>query len=1069
MNDRRIAEIWPSRAALEEELSRRAREQGGGGLLLCPPFHTFDSLLPKILAQVPLPPATRPLLPMAGPLLVHSLLRKKEREAFAGLAAGRRLPEGLWRLLVEVKAAGLDSAKIEALGAKENTRLSSLAALLADYESALKEKGLADQADQLSALEAMLRRGEKPVLLYGWEQLICRGVLWLRTLDIRLLRALAGVLEVRVEFAMWPQMTGQPALQRLLEATAKALEEEPHPKGLSLAWHDPRQGSGPLNDLINAYLDPAQSYEGQGADHIEFIMAAGRYGLAEAMVIRARELVQGGIPPHEVALVFPDLNVYGPMVEDVARRLRLPLNLSNVLLLGKAPLAQALLMLLELPLGDYEREALADVWASPYLRGPLGRMCLGPGEELPGNVGWLLKRAGYVDSKDWDGVEWLERAAAREEAKKEGNRQRAGQYRALAKALDNLKAILNITAQHNDIVSYCDAVIALADELDPATPEPSGLASLEGICLPGEAIQVRDLAAKRLFLRTTQDMLTAASQAGANEVLTAGRLLALLREALNQTKLPQGNGAASGVAVHRLADTMGIRPKAVLMGGLNQGEFPIRPQGHNLLSSADRLVLGKEAKRPVWRTDDEEYQGQVLRLAWLLANCSHKAVIGAAGADIAGRKQSPAIILEDLARLLGKDLTAVTGSIFGELPPLNAVQEAKALAGRLAADLLRISQGDSSLAQASLWHLAKFPKHYKLWRGVASRAKEQQDRLRLNKTSSDQRVMLADSFSGRLNSPEILALLKTILATPKYREMSPSSLETYAQCPMAWFVKYLLRIGILSDPSWTLEARSEGEWVHRTLALFFNPEEFDPAWDLAAQEKRLKLCMEEAKHQLATELAALPLVWEARQAVLMAALPQVIATEMEAMAGVRPWATERDIGGDGHGLEIQVDQGPPLKLKGRLDRLDKGAKRIVVSDYKHTGDENALRQAVNIESLGVTQFQLALYLAFARELMGCAGMDLMARIVPTLLATTKPRKLDFQYDDSLFVTDQDARDELAKQGKTNLYNSIVKLWGLISSGVFTALPEDKGCQHCDYRFACCAQAPSATSEYLAEI
>lgn len=1071
MNDRRIAEIWPSKAALQEELSRRAREQAGGsagGLLLCPPFYTFDKLLPEILAQAPLPGGARPLMPLAGSMLVQSLLRANGQDVYAGLAAGRRLPERLWRLLVEVKAAGLRSHDLDAVAKGERSRLKALAKLLAAYQEALAQKGLADQADQLAALEAMLQHGGKPVMLTGWQQVICRGVLWLRSLDIRLLRALAGVLPVRVEFALTLEKRGQKALQRLVKATAGALEAPPHPKYLDIAWHDLRQEGGPLKDLIAAHLDPSLGYEGQGADQVELITAAGRYGLVEALALRALDLVKGGMPPHEIALVFPDLDVYGPMVADVARRLGLPINFSNGMPLARAPLVQAILALLELPLVHYERRALADVWSSPYLRKPLARLCLEEGEPLPDDVGWLLKRAGYLDSRDVPAELWLKSAAKREEANKDGSKSRAMQYRVLAKACGRLKVILEINLQDNNINKYCKSIIGLLRQLDPATPKPSPMLEPGGSCSPPEAVQVRDLTAKNSFLQAIEEISQAADQAGADENLTPGRLLALVRDVLNQTKVSSGSGAALGVSVHQLADTMGITPRAVLVGGLNQGEFPVRPQGQNLLSSADRLSLGKKAKRPVWRTDDEEYEGQVLRLAWLLANCPDKAVLGAAGADLSGREQAPSFMLEDLARHLGRDLSASSGGVFGELPPLANAMEASALWGRLSAGLLRPAQPDAPLAQAVLWHLAKNQDQARRWQNLANRGHEEEERNKLNALSLDFRASQGDAFSGRMTSPQATALLKKLLSQPEYRQLSPSALETYAGCPLAWFFGYLLKLRVLSEPGWSLEAKSEGDWVHRALALFFDPDKFNPAWNAADREERLVSCLEQAKIDLSAGLAAPPPVWEARQEVLRKALKQVVAREMEQMAGAAPWAVEREIGSKAEGLRIAVDDGPLLSLKGRLDRLDQGPESAVVSDYKHTNNEAGLREATNKELAGVTQFQLPVYMAAAQEMMGAGGLALTGRLVPTLLAASKPRRLAYGPDDDFFAADASTREQLDANDEPNLFNAIAELWRRLSSGIFVALPDQKACQYCDYRLSCRAQPPSAEPETKAE-
>jgi RecB family exonuclease len=1073
LNDRRIAEIWPSRAALDEELTRRAQAQAGGeggGLLLCPPFYTLDKLLPELLSQAKLPNDSKALKPLAGAMLVQGLLRGSDQDIYAGLAVGRRLPEGLWRLLVEIKAAGLKANDLVKANGGKSARLNALAKLLAEYEEVLKQQGLADQADQLAALETMLAKGDKPVMLEGWDQALCRGVLWLRTLDIRLLRALAGVLPVRVEFALTLGRGGQKSLQRLIKATAGALEAEPQPKYLDITWHDLQHEGGPLKDLIAKHLEPSLSYEGQGADQVELVTAAGRYGLVEALALRALDLVNSsGMPPHQIALVFPDLDVYGPMVADVARRLGLPISFSNGISLGRAPLVQTILTLLELPLVHYERRALADVWASPYLREPLKRMCLDKGDRLPDDVGWVLKRSGYLDSRDVPVEVWLEGAAKREEAKEKGGTGLASQYRSLAKACGKLKAKLGVTLQLNNIKDYCEAIIGLVQVLNPAAPQTGSLRDLGRSCTTGEAVLVRDLTAKSKFTQAIAEISQAASQAGTDHGLTPGRLLALVRDVLNQTKLSSGGGAALGVSVHQLADTMGIKPRAVLVGGLNQGEFPLRPQGQNLLSSADRLSLGKKAKRPVWRTDDEEYQGQVLRLAWLLANCADKAVLGAAGADLSGRQQTPSFILDDLARHLGRQLPPPEGGVFGELPCLAKVRDSSALWGRLTSCLMRPAQDDAPLAQAALWHLTKKPDHSQRWQDLAGRGQIEENRHGLNALGLELRASHADAFSGILTAPGAAELLSNVLKRPEFRQVSPSQLETYAGCAQAWFFSYLLRLKVLSEPGWALEARSEGDWVHHALAGFFKPDEFKPSWNEIEQEKRLIACLEQAKRDLSAGLSAPPVVWQARQEVLLAALKQVVKQEMEQMHGAAPWAVERDTASEDGGLCVKVDEGPPLSLKGRLDRLDQGEGRAVVTDYKHTSNWAGLKDATDKDLAGKTQFQLPVYMAAAQEMMGAGGMALSGRLVPTRLAASKPRQLDYEPGDGFFASDASVRQQMAAQGQPNLFNAIADLWGRLRSGMFMAQPDKKACQYCDFRFTCRAQPPSADNETKAEV
>ncbi len=1066
---RLVAEVWPSRAAVQAELSRRAREQGG--LLLCPPLFTFDTLLPAILAQAPLPRGRQPLKPLAGPLLVQRILRRDQgrQGLYAGLAAGRRLPERLWRLLVEVKAAGLSRPDLDEPARRDRPRLAALARLLAEYQDELEARGLADQADQIAALEDMLAAGGRPPLMASWAALHAKQVLWLRSLDLRLVRALAKVLPVRVEFSLAPAWGGQASLQRLLDATARALERDA-PPNLTVVWHDLQVEGGPLAGLAASYLDPGRDYEGQGADQVELVRAAGRYGLVEELVRRALELVEQGVPPQDMALVFPSLEVYGPMAADAAGRVGLPLSHGDAMPLAHTPLGQALLDLLELPLVAYERQALAAVWSSPYLAGPLARLCLGPEAEPPQRVDWLLRKAGYLDSRYTPCAAWLDRAADREQGR---SPRLARELRALARACGKLQAKLSIISQPADLKAYCEAVLKLVQGLDPAgrlRPRPRPPASA---CLPGEAVLARDLAALAALRRALGELARAADQAGADQPLAPGRLLALVREVLARATLRAGGaggagGLAQGVQVLRLGDTLGLRPRVVLVGGLNQGEFPLRPQGQNLLSSEERKLLGSLAQRPVWRTDDEEYEGQVLRLVWLLANCTERAVLGAVAADPSGREQPPSFIYEDLARRLGREIPPARGGVFGELPPLAQALEPVALWSRLAAGLLRPGgdQDQAALAQAVLWHLARQPEQAARWQDLAARAEVEQRRARLDLVSPAERAQQADAFDGRLARPQALALLREVLASPRRREMSPSALESLAACPLAWFFRYLLNLAVLEEPGWVLEPKSEGDWVHSALARFFDPDQFDPAWEAGAQRERLARCLDQAQADLAARLAAPPAVWQARRRVIQAALEVVVAREMELMRerGLRPMAVEREFGPDDGGLEVVVDEGPPLRLTGRLDRLDVGAGLVMVTDYKHSANQAKLREAVKPELVGVSQFQLPVYLALARQAAGQGGARLLGRLVPTLVADRDASELLYGPDDPFFSTDGPTRERLAAKGEPNLYNAIAGLWQRLAEGRVVAQPEQKTCANCDYALICRAQTGPLAQE-----
>ncbi len=181
-------------------------------------------------------------MPLAGPLLVQALLRDEAGEGgterlFQGLATTNRPPDRLWRLLVEIKAAGLAPATLLA-AAHASPRLAALGRLLAAYQAALEQRGLADPADDLARLEALLAQGRLPPSLAGLAGVRVREVLWLRALDLRLLRALARVLPVKVAFALAEPGNLPSGVFRLLRNTASLLEGE-EGSLLEVAWGEP--------------------------------------------------------------------------------------------------------------------------------------------------------------------------------------------------------------------------------------------------------------------------------------------------------------------------------------------------------------------------------------------------------------------------------------------------------------------------------------------------------------------------------------------------------------------------------------------------------------------------------------------------------------------------------------------------------------------------------------------------------------------------------------------------------------------------------------------------------------
>ena len=1040
ISERWLATVWPSGAAREDYVSRQAA-QAGGGLLLEPPCFTFDSLLPHVLEQAPLPPGRRALVEGAGPMLVQEILAQAGpgMELYAGLAAGRRLPGRLWRLLVEVKAAGLDESQVGALAAQASPRMEALARLLDRYEAALGERGLMDQADQLAWLEEVLAREGAPGELAHWQGLRACSVLWLRPLDQRLLAALARVMPVRVEFRLLPPGQEQPGLGRLMEDTAKFLESQ-EGLNLELVWQELDTQGGPLAGLAGDLLKGKGAGQAVGAAPLQVGRAGGRYGEVEALLQRARELLEAGEDPWQVGLLFPDLSLYGQMAQEVAGRLGVPLSLGSSQTLGSQPLAQALLELLSLPLGAHARDDLARVWASPYLARGLGRV-LGVRPPSGGQVGRVLASLGYWDDHDTP-------LSSRRETGRPGQTQ-------VLEACQKLKVKLEIFSQSTDLKEYISRVWSLVAELDLAG---AALTPAQG------AVLARDVAAAQELANTLASLERAAVQAGTNRKLTPGRCLALVRQALAETPLPLANSPGRGVRVLRLDQARGLGLGWVLIGGLAQGEFPAPPRGQHLLTSSDRLALGIKARMPVWRTDEEEYAGQMLVLCELLAGAGQGASLWCPAAGGDGRHLEPAFVWRQLAPEDEDALQTPAGGGFGQVPELAGCSDQAHLWARLASLVGRAPGPEAELAQATAWSLGQGAQG-PAWHEVMARAAREEQRERLDLLELDQRLDQSGPFDGRLASPAALALLAQVLDQHLAGRVSPSSLESLAACPAAWFWSRVLGLGLPDEPDWRLDPSSEGQWVHAALARFFAPDTYQPPAHEIALAGRLEQCLDQAGDDLRAQgSGGHPLLWRARKPLILQALLPVVAREIATMVPARPWAVERDLGGEHTRVEVAQASGPPLVLQGRLDRLDSAPGLMRVTDYKHSKNTQMLRQAGEPELAGQACFQLPVYLAGARALAGGQDLALEGRMVSTRLPREEPASLDFPAGDAFFVLEPDARARLAASGTPNLFNAIAELWARAKSGRLCPTPGDQPCKYCDYAPLCRARVAPANGE-----
>lgn len=196
--------------------------------------------------------------------------------------------------------------------------------------------------------------------------------------------------------------------------------------------------------------------------------------------------------------------------------------------------------------------------------------------------------------------------------------------------------------------------------------------------------------------------------------------------------------------------------------------------------------------------------------------------------------------------------------------------------------------------------------------------------------------------------------------------LSAGAIERFAGCPVRWLVEDVLRpVALEPDP----ERMIQGAYAHRVLELTFTrlrertgdrrvtPENLD----------RAEAILLEALEQEAERHVVAPTRARVRAALrrLEFELLRHLRYEADSDSLFEPDELELEFGsGDGEHPEVEIGDG--LRVRGRIDRIDRHGDRIAVRDYK--SGRVATYSAASWESQG--RLQAALYMLVAERLTG---------------------------------------------------------------------------------------------------
>ncbi|MEI6499905.1 MAG: PD-(D/E)XK nuclease family protein, partial [Armatimonadota bacterium] len=525
----------------------------------------------------------------------------------------------------------------------------------------------------------------------------------------------------------------------------------------------------------------------------------------------------------------------------------------------------------------------------------------------------------------------------------------------------------------------------------------------------------------------------------------AAQFAAHLRQACSATRLPGSRHRASGVQVSDLSQAGLERFALVVVCGLRDGVFPARRRQDVFYSDAEREAL--QAQLPGLRPRLGNQHDDEHLLYGALAAADERVWLSYPLTEANGSPVLRSLYVEEVLRQWQTDEEGNRpaglvsrrrqSEVILSLPQAAHYLEALEAAQdrRHPAEEETVAVVEGLAPTAGLPTLAQ----------VRALARTEERRGEAEGGGPFAGVLADDGIAAELTEeygPEHL--------------YSVSQLNTYAGCPMAFFLGRVLGLEAPDEPTEGLDRRDLGTLVHRILANFFAAralgrdgcEPLTPE-SLPEAQVAMRVCIDQVCDTWAQNVFGAKKVWARaieRLRADLAALLEFEAGQSDPECPSLVRAVEATFG-NGGSFAITPPSGEPIRLRGRMDRVDladqDGERRWVLWDYKTNNGvgKKLVEQGLNL--------QLAVYAMAVEELFpgeavgsGLWGYYRVARPVGW------PSRL---------------RREAAGEGPDNLEAAvatakakIIAHVAAIRAGHFELTPNEAlaPCRFCDFRGTC---------------
>ncbi len=665
---------------------------------------------------------------------------------------------------------------------------------------------------------------------------------------------------------------------------------------------------------LAATIDSGSASDGDSSAHINHAVCLAIrnvIGPQEELAAACRtilELVEtNGYRFDEIGVVARTLDPYGPHLQSVFDRHRVPFRTTASRSLIEEPVCKVIVQLLSLPLNEWYAPSVLDVVTSPLYASDLfdGRSPAYRPEQWKLAVQALCITRGTEEWKRLDLINREGMVLGGEES-----------------PLDSL-AIVPET-----LVLLRQVVAELVDDCS-TLPSKGTIGQLVEACRTLVDRRIRWLnveanpndpnVARPTMIGTALDRIwiTLLELEPLNEELTWAEFVDVLTRAIEKTRVPVVSSCGAGVMVSDVMAARGVPFTALFLLGLNDQIFPRSIREDGFLRDRHRRVLDATLG---FKIDEKLAAYEEERLLFHLScrSVRQRLYLSYQRADESGRLLAASPYLDEVARLFGVEaceVDVVPRRLTDRLrrrpaehtfiAPAELIQWL-ALGGKDPTDLIKALGRDGEMFR----HAAEA----------------------LGRIEVDGHDL--SEFDGLTGNLELH--WRRLLD----QGMAPTPLERYARCPFQYFAADVLRletVRVVIEPG--PDAALVGSLCHAALRYCYE-RLVQAGWPVErVKEDELKQVIvssvEQAAEMLENRQGVGPyLLWEmAKESVYQLVREAVVSDEEEqAEQPYSPIAFEVE----GEGVILGILDGEPLKVRGRIDRLDRhrvsGDLRII--DYK---------------------------------------------------------------------------------------------------------------------------------------